>query len=299
MNQNRYKGFLLGIDMGGTLTKFVVLQDGKKTFEESFPTPNSSCEEIVNFLIEKCKQSEKRFPIERIGIGVPGVVRSGNVYTDNLPIHGTPLEKMLKKEIKIPIRIDNDANCAALAEANFTETTYRNLVMITIGTGIGGGVILDGKIRRGRGGLGEFCHMSIESTGGEPCSCGQLGCWEGYASTTALIRRAECVVRNHPDSCLAKLYRQSKKMDGILFFKALRQDCPVAKKIFDEYLDRLAAGIRNLIWIFDPEAVIMAGGITRDGDLFLDDLRRRISSDVKIEISSLQNEAGAYGAALL
>ena len=289
----------LGIDMGGTLTKFLVLDHGEKRYEESVPTPNDSCGSIVGMIVEKYETLKKRFSIERIGIGVPGVVKNGEVFADNLPIKNEPLQELLEKHISVPIAIDNDANCAALAEARLGANQCQNLVMVTIGTGIGGGIVLDGKIRQGRGGMGEICHMSIEATDGEMCACGHRGCWESYAATTALVKRAERAALEHPNSYLCDLYRQNNSLNGILIFKALKADCPVAREVFSAYLDRLAVGLKNIAYIFDPDVIVLAGGITRDGNLFIDELRRRVNTDVPIEISVLQSEAGAYGAAML
>ena len=137
----QYNGVRLGIDMGGTLTKFLVLDNGEKRYEESVPTPNDSCENILQMIVEKYGILKDRFNIEHMGIGVPGVVKNGEVFADNLPIKNVPMLELLKKSIDIPIVIDNDANCAALAEANLGATKYRNLVMVTIGTGIGGGIV--------------------------------------------------------------------------------------------------------------------------------------------------------------
>ena len=292
-------GVRLGIDMGGTLTKFLLLDDGEKRYEESVPTPNDSCESIVRMIVDKYEFLKQSFHIQRIGIGVPGVVKNGEVFADNLPIKNAPMQTMLKTYIDVPIAIDNDANCAALAEANLGTNKYQNLVMVTIGTGIGGGIVLDGRIRQGRGGMGEICHMSIEAANGEPCACGHRGCWESYAATTALVKSAERAAEAHPDSYLSSLYRKNGMLNGILIFQALKVECPVAGTVFSEYLDRLAVGLKNIAYIFDPDAIVLAGGITKDGDLFIDELRRRVNTDVPIVISALQSEAGAYGAAML
>lgn len=297
--QFEYKGVRLGIDMGGTFTKFLILDNGEKRYEESVPTPNDSCDNIIRMIVEKYEILKESFNIERIGIGVPGVVKNGEVFADNLPIKNAPMLKLLKNCIEIPIVIDNDANCAALAEANLGTTKYQNLVMVTIGTGIGGGIVLDGKIRQGRGGMGEICHMSIEATEGDVCSCGHRGCWECYASATALIRRAERVAMDHPNSYLFDLYCQNEMLNGILIFKALKAECPVARTVFSEYLDRLAVGLKNIAYIFDPDVIVLAGGITNDGKLFIDELRQRVNTNVPIVISALQSDAGAYGAAML
>lgn len=289
----------LGIDLGGTLTKFLVLESGEKRYEESLPTPNETFADILRMIADKARELSARYPIARVGIGVPGVVRNGRVEADNLPIHGEPMQALLEREIGLPVAVDNDANCAALAEAKIREPSCRNLVMVTVGTGIGGGIVLDGEIRRGRGGMGEVCHMSIEASDGIPCSCGGRGCWEQYASATALVKACERAAAEHPNSRLNALCRENGGLNGILIFQALRQGCPVAEETFSRYLDRLAVGLRNLAYVFDPDVIVLAGGITRDGALFSEDLRKRVGTDVPIEISVLQSEAGAYGAAML
>ncbi len=289
----------LGIDIGGTMIKILVLKREKKACEESAPTPKASPEALVDFIVNKYNQLAKSFDIESIGIGIPGVVRDGLVSTDNLPLCDYPLQEVLGERIKAAITVDNDANCAALAEAKLGKVKYDNLVMVTIGTGIGGGIILDGKIRRARGGLGEICHMSIEATHGEPCVCGGRGCFEHYASATALVKAAEEAAKENSGSLLAKKYRENNFLNGLLIFEALSEGCETAKSVFSLYLDRLAAGLRNLAYIFDPDAIVLAGGITKDGDKFIDELTKRVGVDVPIIISELQSEAGAYGAALL
>lgn len=296
---NELKGIRLGIDMGGTLTKFLVLSEGEKLYMESFPTPKESCEAIIDFIANRYTEISKRFNVERIGIGVPGVVKNDLVYADNLPIDNAPMKELLEEKIGKPITIDNDANCATLAESKLSNRGCKDLVMITLGTGIGGGMVIDGKLRRGKGGMGEVCHMSIEATNGEICACGHKGCWESYASTTALVKCAEQAALENRKSYLYKLYKRNDKLNGILIFDAIKQKCPIAQDVFSKYLDRLAVGIKNLVYILDPEIVVLAGGITKDGDMFIDELKKRVNVDVKIEISTLQNEAGAFGAAML
>ena len=292
-------GVRLGVDIGGTLTKFLVLDNGEKVYMDSFPTPKESPEALIDFIVDIYTDLNRSFKIERIGIGTPGIVKNGSVYAENLPVHNVPVCELLRKRIDKPITLDNDANCATLAEAKLYNSEYANLVMITIGTGIGGGIVLDGKIRRGKGGMGEIGHMVVEATNGLPCPCGNKGCWEQYASTTALVKKAEQAAINNPDSYLYNSYRLTQRLNGKLLFDAIRNDCPVAIKILSEYLDILAIGIKSLVYILDPEVIVLAGGITKDGDMFIDELRKRVNMDVKLEISTLQNEAGAYGAAML
>ena len=115
------EGVRLGIDLGGTLTKFLVLESGEKRYEESLPTPNGSFADLLRMLAGKARELLSRYPITHIGIGVPGVVRDGRVEADNLPIHGEPMQALLERELGLPVAVDNDASCAALAEANFRK----------------------------------------------------------------------------------------------------------------------------------------------------------------------------------
>ena len=292
-------GVRLGVDIGGTLTKFLVLDNGEKVYMESFPTPTESPEALLDFIADKYTDLSRSFKIERVGIGTPGIVKNGSVHAENLPLHNIPVCELLRKRIDKPVTLDNDANCATLAEAKLYNIEYKNLVMITIGTGVGGGIVLDEKIRRGKGGMGEIGHMVVEATNGLPCPCGNNGCWEQYASTTALVKKAEQAAINNKDSYLYNLYCLNNKLNGKLLFDAIRKECSISIKVLSEYLDILAIGIKSLVYVLDPDVIVLAGGITKDGDLFIDELRKRVNMDVKLEISTLQNEAGAYGAAML
>jgi len=171
--------------------------------------------------------------------------------------------------------------------------------MITLGTGIGGGIVIDRKIYSGLGDAGEIGHMCIQADG-ILCPCGQRGCWEKYASVSALVEQMQAAAKENKDSLLYQMIQENHEMvDGKLIFSAIKQGCEVAKAVFDKYLDWLTVGIRNVIMIFRPETVVLAGGITTEKELLLKPLIERVASDVPIKISKLQSDAGVVGAALL
>lgn len=217
----------------------------------------------------------------------------------NLPFKNINLEKHLSKATGLPVSVSNDANCAALGEALCgSGKEVKNLVTVTLGMGIGGGIISDKKIYKGKASTGEIGHICID-VGGRKCSCGHCGCWEQYASVSALVRSAKATSDENPDSFLAEKYAKYGKISGRIFFEALNGGCPVAGKVFDEYLEYLAAGINSLIYIFDPDMLMLSGGITNAEDALLKPLCERVGADIPVKISSLKSDAGIVGAAML
>ena len=173
----------------------------------------------------------------------------------------------------------------------------KNLVMITLGTGIGGGIVADGKLYEGKGSAAEIGHICIDPNGKE-CGCGLRGCWEKYASATALLEYAEDAAKSNPESLLSKLFDEKGK-SGEAFFEAVKNGCSAANGALDKYTTYLAAGINGLKFVFDPDMIILSGGITNAGSLLLDPLKKKIKGDLPVEISVLKNDAGITGAALL
>lgn len=300
-DRDAYSGVRLGVDIGGTSVKFAVVEGGTVKYKSSIPTEKASADKFIKDIADECKRINKDYPFKTVGIGTPGFIKNGLVTAVNLPFNNTPLAKKLSEHIDIPITVDNDANCAALGESELgVGKKYDNIIMVTLGTGVGGGIIIDGEICHGKNSMGEIGHIIIEAKGGLPCPCGQNGCWEQYASVTALIRQAEEAALNNKDSKLYEKYAQNgNRLDGELIFKALDEGCETANKVFDEYIDWVAVGIKSLINIFGPDAIILAGGITQQGDRLIKPLRERVNTDVVLEISQLQNDAGALGAAML
>ncbi len=290
----------IGVDIGGSEIKFGVLNERNEiVYKESIATDCKSEESLLSQIAEKCLEIRKSFHITGVGIGTPGKIKDGKVSAVNLPFKETDIKGFLKSRLNLPVKVSNDANCAALGEAAIgAGKAAKNLVMITLGTGIGGGIIINGKIYEGRGSAGEIGHMCIDFSGKE-CSCGLKGCWERYASAAALVKIAENMAKSEPESYLAKLFNENGKLNGKLFFEAVKKDCPAAKKVFGAYLTYLAAGINSIINIFEPDMIVLSGGITNVGELLTEPLKKKITGDVPIEISILKNDAGIAGAALL
>lgn len=300
-DEEAYTKLSLGVDIGGTSIKFGVIDGKKIVYKNEVPTLHTDSEEkLTDYIAEECKKILEKFRIAKIGVGVPGFIRNKRVTSVNLPFKNTELADILSKKINIEVNVENDANCAALGEAYMGEgENYENVIMITIGTGIGGGIIIGGKIYHGRGDAGEIGHLIIERNG-KDCPCGQKGCFEQYASATALSEEAKKAALLDENSLLYKFYKEnSDVMNGKVFFKALYGGCETAKKVYDEYLGSLACGIKSLINIFSPDIIIISGGISKEGDALLNPLIEKVGSDVPIKISSLQSDAGIVGAAAI
>lgn len=290
----------LGIDIGGTDVKFAVVDNNKIIHKSIIPTNKESEKKLLDEIGAECNRIAKEYPFNIIGVGTPGFINDGKVTAVNLPFKDTYLAAEIKKRVGIQTLIDNDANCAALGEAvGGSGKDYNDIVLLTLGTGVGGGIIMDKKICHGKGGMGEVGHMIIESTNGLPCLCGQSGCLEQYASVTALVRQAIEEAEKNPDSLLYSLYKENGKLSGKLIFKALDEKCPIAEKVFDKYLDWLVVGIKSLKMLFDPDAIVLAGGITKQKDKLLAPLKAKLDSNIVVEISALQDDAGGFGAANL
>lgn len=299
-DRDAYSGSRLGVDIGGSSVKFAVVEGDEIKHKSSIPTNHNSSDEFIKEIADECIRIRKEHHFNTIGIGTPGWIENGVVTAVNLPFKGINLANELKKYISVPISIDNDANCAALGEAEFgAGKNFSNIITVTLGTGVGGGIIIDRRICHGKYSMGEIGHIIVQADGGIPCACGQTGCWEKYASVTALCDRAKEAAENNKDSELYRIYSENGKLNGKLIFEALNNGCTTANAVFDKYTDWLAVGVKSLINIFGPDAIIFAGGITESGDKLINDLRAKVDTPVKLETSVLQNDAGALGAAML
>ncbi|MDD6735845.1 MAG: ROK family protein [Clostridiales bacterium] len=284
--------------MGGTDIKFGILNDKNELIhKESIPTIASDEQTLISQIANKCKELMQAYSINGIGVGTPGLIEKGRVTASNLPFKGTFLAKELERLTGISVRVANDANCAALGESTAgAGRNSRNIVMITIGTGIGGGIIINNKLYEGKGSAGEIGHIIVEK-GGIQCPCGQRGCWERYSSASALVDMAKKRAEEHKDSVLYSLYKENGKMNGKIFFEAVNRNCPDAKTVLDEYIERLADGINSIANIFEPDMIILSGGITNAGDSLLTPLSKKVN--VTVHIAQLKNDAGIIGAAML
>ena len=313
------KKYALGIDFGGTTIKTaVVTDDGQIISRGSVPTGMpAEPETLLKTTVQACtKQVETAGlgfeDLAGAGIGMPGTVNQETdcvEYANNLGMTNFPFIRKLREELGIPVAGGNDADCAALGEYMAgAGKGAGSLMLVTLGTGVGGGIIVNGKIWSGCNyAAAEFGHMVIEA-GGRPCTCGRRGCFEAYASATALTGQADKKAKECPDSVLGKVYAENGHVSGKDILQALRQQDDAAREVFDKYVYYLAMGLTNLINIFQPDRLLIGGGISNFGDLLLEPVKKHIETyrysrysakNTEIGSASLKNDAGLIGAAAL
>lgn len=311
----------IGVDVGGT-NLVAGLVDENFSLIDKIDTPALAKRpdtEIVEDIIMLCKKLMEKHSlndgdIKYIGIGIPGCCDSENgiiLHCENINFHNTPIADMIKQKIKVPVYLGNDADCAALGEAYAGATKdVDTSVMVTIGTGIGGGIIIDKKVYNGFNFCGgEFGHMVI-LYGGERCACGRKGCWEAYGSATALIKQTKVAIKANPHSELSKMVDGDlAKVNGKTAFDAMRAGCQVGKAVVDKYIEYFSVGIINIINIFQPERIVIGGGVSKEGNLLIDAIMKHVSKErygensglpkTTIHVAVLGNDAGVIGAAAL
>ncbi len=313
--------YYIGIDVGGTnLVAGLVDELGHIFNKVNTPvskdmTAEQFAGELVRMAKRLCEVGEvDPSQIESVGIGLPGVVdnKSGLfVQNPNMPFRDrdVPLREMFRKEWEIPVFLGNDANCAAVGEYWAGAAKGCDPAMlITLGTGIGGGLILDGKLFTGFANAGmEVGHMIIQPNG-ILCGCGSRGCWERYGSATALIQLTRLEMERERNSKLWTLVDgDSYKVQGRTPFQAARLGDAAAKRVLNNYLQGLSIGMINLVNMLQPEIICLGGGVSNaEDDLLLNPLRELVwngsfdkNHRVRIEKASLGNDAGVVGAALL
>ena len=311
----------IGIDIGATNLKAgLVSEEGeilatRKTKVAEITGSAALAHTIYSFCRDMCDEAGCTMEeVASVGVGCPGAVeiRSGTIlYTCNLPLRNVPLRRLFHQLSPLPLYLENDANCAALAEYYLgAGRGSKRFVTVTLGTGIGGGIIHNGKIYHGSNGMaGEVGHMSIDKKG-EACPCGRRGCWERYASASALKRLTARYLAENPESILAEVVAENNHhVSGQSAFIAARAGCPVGKQICEEYLDDLAAGVVNLVNIFQPDTLAIGGGVSNEEDSqLLLPLRERVIREgipcqeekrTHIVKAELGTDAGMLGAALL
>lgn len=311
----------IGVDIGGTNLVAGLVDDNYKLIEKAECPANATRndEEIVADIIMLCKEVMKKKNLEEkdvqsIGIGIPGCHNPDTgviLYCANINFHNTPIVEMMKKELDIPVFLGNDADCAALGEAYAGATKeVDDSIMITIGTGIGGGIIINKKIYNGFNHIGgELGHIVIVS-GGETCGCGRKGCWETYGSATALIRQTKAAIEANPESKLAKFVcGDIDKVNGKTAFDAMRAGCPVGTAVVEKYVEHFSTGITNIINIFQPEMIVIGGGVSKEGQPFIDMIMKHVTAErygegkglplTSLCTAELGNDAGVIGAAVL
>lgn len=312
--------YYLGVDLGGTnIAAGIVDETFHIVAKESMPTnAGRPVDEIVRDMVHTARQAAASagIPFDQfssMGIGMPSYVNPKShllVHANNLGWKNIPIYDYLKNHIKLPVYIENDANCAVLGEtlAGIAKDC-NNVLMLTLGTGVGGGIVLDKRIYAGADMMGaELGHTKL-AYGGIRCTCGQKGCLEAYCSAPALEQQARQVVKENPASLLWNLCGgHMERIKGQLIFQAASMGDGAAKRVVDQYAEYLAAGISTFVAIFRPDIVILGGGIADAGDALLDPLNKKVreSTFAAEEIgvppvvrAVLGNDAGIIGAALL
>ena len=311
----------VGVDIGGTNLKAgLVDESGELLATQKMKVASIADDEGLAWTVASLVQELARtvnIPVSdvaSVGVGVPGTVeiRSGSInYTCNLPLRNVPLRKLFHRYLSIPLYIENDANCAALAEFLVgAGRDSKRFVTITLGTGVGAGIVHNGKIYHGANGMaGEVGHMVIQR-GGLPCPCGRHGCWEQYASATALKRMTAAALAAHPHSILAQVVAENEgRVSGQSAFIAARRGDPVGQQVCDEYVDYLACGVVNVVNIFQPDTMAIGGGVSNEAEeQLLLPVQQRVAREsipcgrdrrTRIVKAELGNRAGIIGAALL
>ena len=311
--------YRIGIDLGGTNIVAAVVDDQYNIVGKSKTPTNSprSAEEIFDDIAKVCREAiaEANLTIDdisSIGMGTPGTVNGDGVieFANNLGFNNVPAREMLKERLgDLPVYIDNDANCAALGEAYAgCGNGSNNFVAVTLGTGVGSGIIVDGKIVKGVNFAGGECGHMVIMVDGEQCTCGRKGCWEAYASATALIRQTKAAMEKYPDSVMHELAAEEGKVSGRTAFDAMRKGDIAGIKVVNDYIKYVACGLINIVNALQPEIVCVGGGICNEGDTLLKPLNRYVNAErysihskiqTKILRAQLGNDAGIIGAALL
>ncbi|MBO4854503.1 MAG: ROK family glucokinase [Oscillospiraceae bacterium] len=309
--------YRIGIDLGGTNIAVGVVDTRYRIISRcSVPTlAHRSADEVIADMGSAAETALQQAGLsiadcDSIGIGAPGTCDSARgvvVRAYNLNWFDVPVCRLLGKRFGIPVQLSNDANCAALGETLAGAAAgYRNMVLITLGTGVGGGIIIDGKIYAGMRSAGAELGHTLLVLDGEPCTCGRQGCWEAYASATALCRQALAAAKKDPSSALSRLRAQTITAKDV-FDVADRGDS-AACAVVDRYCAYVAAGLTNLVNALAPELILLGGGICRQGERILAPIREYVATHCfgqrqgaipVIAAAQLGNDAGIIGAAAL
>lgn len=309
--------YRIGIDLGGTNIAVGVVNDRYEIVaQHSVPTrAHRPAEQVIADMGDAVETVLAKAGItiaqcRSIGIGSPGTCDSGTgvvVRAYNLGWDHVPVCDMLTRRFGIPAYLNNDANCAALAETVAGAAVgCKNMVLITLGTGVGGGIIIDGKIYAGTAGAGAELGHTLLILDGEPCTCGRRGCWEAYASATALIQQTKRAAAEHPESLLADV--PPEEITGRTVFDAADQGDALAQQVIHRYCVYIGAGLTDLVNALAPEMILLGGGISRQGEKLLGPIRNYVRHNCfgqeqgmvpVIAPAKLGNEAGIIGAAAL
>lgn len=306
----------IGIDLGGTNIAAGLVDDrGTVLKTKSLPThrerPIGEIIEDMANLARSLAEEEGHSPseISAVGIGCPGTVDStvGEViYSNNIVMHHVPMAKEFQKHLPLPVHMENDANAAAFGEYITNGKGVGSFVFLTLGTGVGGGIILDGSIWRGFNGAGaEIGHQTLIYNG-EPCTCGRRGCLEAYASVSALIRQTEEAMKRNPNTAMHAWVKQHGSVTGRTAFVCAKDGDKTALEVRDRYIEYVAEGICSIINVLQPEMLFVGGGISREGETLMAPIRaycekydfNKHCKRTEIRTATLYGDAGIVGAAM-
>ena len=309
--------YYIGIDLGGTFIKYGLVSEGGEIVEKGkVPTP-SGCgfAETVEAIASAVQGlgRERGISAAGAGIGAPGVVDGGRgivLTSGNLGWENEPLAKALSARLEIPVALTNDANAAAFGEyACGAGKEYSTVVLITLGTGVGSGIVLNGQLYEGCDGAGAELGHDVIRFGGEKCACGRRGCFEAYASATALIRQTRRAMEKDRASALWDLCGgDPEKVNGKTAFDGMRAGDKTATRVVRAYIRYLAEGVANIANVFRPQAVILGGGLSVEGETLTVPLQKEADrrmlghgryAPVRVVAARLGNDAGLIGAAML
>ena len=308
----------IGVDLGGTNIAVGIVNENWEIVAQSSTKTLASrpYQELIRDMAACADDALKKGglthdDVKSIGVGIPGAADDdGNViFCTNLGWKDIPLRQELQKYINKPVYIGNDATVAGLGESYAgVSAGCSSSVFLTLGTGVGGGIIINGKPWNGVHGVAsELGHMILVA-GGEPCSCGNRGCLERYTSATAIIRMAKEAVKGNPDcAIMKKAGGNPDRINAKMVIDAAKEKDPVGMQVFDQYTDYLAMACNNVIQFLDPDMVVLGGGVSYAGDFLLDAVRAKVPNYIlnknlpysEIKLATLRNEAGIIGAALL
>lgn len=309
--------YFMGLDIGGMTVKGIIVDEGGAVKAEgSIETGcrdggSAMCKNIAALAEELlAKSGLDKSQIVGAGIGCPGIIDSGNgtvVFAGNLGLNNFPLAKTVSEQTGLSVKVTNDANAAAFGEAKFgAGKKYKDSILVTLGTGVGGGIIIDGKLFEGGKSAGaEIGHMVI-NRGGKKCTCGRKGCFERYASASALMEMTREAMEENCDSEMWHTYTV-QTVSGKTPFEYCETDV-TAKRIVSTYVENLACGVANLANIFRPQVVMLGGGVSEQGEKLTEPVQKILDKEllggncyapVKVVKATLGSKAGAYGAAAL
>lgn len=313
------KKYNIGIDLGGTtVTAGLVDEDcniiEKLTWDTDLPRPAEDLEQHMAKLCHTVVENAGlTFDcVDSVGIGTPGSVNSQTGFIGfnaNFGYHDWELGKNMEKLLDCKVYVENDANAAAYGEyLAGSAKGYNSAICITLGTGIGGGIIMDGKIYTGSNGAGGEVGHTVIVMNGRPCMCGRNGCWEKYGSARALAQDSDAAAKAHPQSRLGMMVAAKGKANAKIAFDAAAEGDEVAKEVLNAWLQAVGCGLVNIINNFQPDIVCISGGVSAQGEILLkplqaildaEDYNRNGTHRTIVTTASLKNDAAVVGGACL